>query len=134
MISWCNWRVQIGHHLSPSLPRRYKSFIMLVFCDIVTYMVKCLPILCMFCCFLNIYYLICNNNIISFLFSQQIPALTSFCLYATWCMVCIFFLQCTLFVACLALDQRRADAQYDACLCCYRHKNYEPTECSQTDR
>lgn len=38
------------------------------------------------------------------------------------------YLQCTFFLACIVLDQRRREARYDACLCfCYKHKeSYKP--------
>ncbi|XP_012942197.1 protein patched homolog 3 [Aplysia californica] len=60
-----------------------------------------------------------------------IPALSSFCLYATLGILALYLLVSTLFIGALALDERRRRARRDACLCCYRHSStYEPYECS----
>ena len=62
---------------------------------------------------------------------QVIPALQSFCVYAAVGIVATFIFQSTLFVACLSLDEKRVSQSRNALLCCYVHKDYEPTECSQ---
>ena len=53
---------------------------------------------------------------------QVIPALSTFCIYATIGVFALYILQATYFVACLTLDQRRVDAKRNACILCYTHK------------
>ncbi|KAL5022693.1 hypothetical protein ScPMuIL_001848 [Solemya velum] len=62
-----------------------------------------------------------------------LPALTSFCVYASLGITALFLLQTTLFVACLTLDLERSSTNRDAILCCYKHKNYKSNDCSQRD-
>ena len=60
---------------------------------------------------------------------QVIPALSTFCIYATIGVFALYILQATYFVACLTLDQRRVDAKRNACLLCYTHKeDYKPNK------
>ena len=61
---------------------------------------------------------------------QVIPALSTFCIYATIGVFALYILQTTYFVACLTLDQRRVDAKRNACILCYTHKeDYKPNRC-----
>jgi len=54
--------------------------------------------------------------------STVLPALRMFCLFASVGIAAIYFFQCTFFVACLALDQRRVESYRNACCCCFVHK------------
>ena len=62
-----------------------------------------------------------------------LPGLRSFCLYASVGIVSIYFFQCTFFVACLSLDQRRIEAQRNGCFPCLKHKTWVPNAFSQRD-
>ncbi|XP_041359344.1 protein patched homolog 1-like isoform X2 [Gigantopelta aegis] len=64
--------------------------------------------------------------------STVIPALSAFCIYASLGILALYVLQSTFFVACLTLDEKRRESSRDACICCYRHKDYEPNKCSKT--
>ncbi|CAG5135683.1 unnamed protein product, partial [Candidula unifasciata] len=62
--------------------------------------------------------------------TTTIPALSSFCIYATLGIFVLYVLVSTVFAGVLALDERRRQAHRDACLCCYRHSdNYTPNRC-----
>ena len=50
-----------------------------------------------------------------------LPALQSFCLYASVGIVAIYWFQCTFFVAWMSLDQRRIEQRRNGCLPCYVH-------------
>ncbi|XP_046544778.1 protein patched homolog 1-like isoform X1 [Haliotis rubra] len=63
--------------------------------------------------------------------STVIPALSAFCIYAALGILALYVLQSTFFVACLSLDQKRRESHRNACVCCYKHKNYTPNNCSQ---
>ena len=52
-----------------------------------------------------------------------LPALQSFCLYASVGIVAIYFFQCTFFVAWMSIDQRRIEQNRNGCLPCYVHKD-----------
>nr|XP_039273601.1 patched domain-containing protein 3-like [Styela clava] len=67
--------------------------------------------------------------------SSELGSFASFSIYVAVCIILLFFLQCTLFLACTVLDQRRREENYDACLaCCYKHdENYKQSECSQRE-
>nr|KAG5711759.1 hypothetical protein BaRGS_023523 [Batillaria attramentaria] len=63
-----------------------------------------------------------------------LPSLRSFCVYAAFGILGLFFLQAIFFSACLTLDLRRLAARRDGCLCCYRHKDtYTPNSCSKKE-
>ena len=62
-----------------------------------------------------------------------LPGLRSFCLYASVGIVSIYFFQCTFFVACLSLDQRRIEDQRDGCFPCWKHQTWAPNAFSQRD-
>jgi len=55
--------------------------------------------------------------------STVLPALRMFCLFASVGIVAIYFFQCTFFVACMSLDQRRAESARNGCCCCFTHKS-----------
>ena len=63
-----------------------------------------------------------------------IPALASFCVYAAFGILFIYFYQTTFFLAWLTIDQRRVDDRRDGCLC-WRQKSadWSPTTCSRWD-
>ncbi|XP_071117818.1 NPC intracellular cholesterol transporter 1-like isoform X1 [Haliotis cracherodii] len=63
--------------------------------------------------------------------STVIPALSAFCIYAALGILALYVLQSTFFVACLSLDQKRRESHRNACICCYKHKDYRPNGCSQ---
>ena len=60
-----------------------------------------------------------------------LPALSSFCIYAALGIFFIFFYVVTFFLACFSYDQRRVEENRDGCLCCWRRKDWQPSECSQ---
>lgn len=53
--------------------------------------------------------------------SSSLPALRSFCVYASIGIIIIFFFQTTWFVALLAIDERRVETQRNGCCCCITH-------------
>eukprot|EP00095_Tigriopus_kingsejongensis_P001088 maker-scaffold193_size270907-snap-gene-0.15 protein:Tk01088 transcript:maker-scaffold193_size270907-snap-gene-0.15-mRNA-1 annotation:"hypothetical protein DAPPUDRAFT_306990" len=65
--------------------------------------------------------------------STVIPALKSFCLYASVGIIATYFYQCTFFVAWMAIDQRRIEAKRDGCCPCWTHSNWTPNALSQKD-
>ena len=63
-----------------------------------------------------------------------LPALSSFCIYASVGIIATYFFQCTFFVACMSLDIRRAEANRNACCPMIRHsKEWKPNRCSQSN-
>jgi Niemann-Pick C1 protein len=60
-----------------------------------------------------------------------LPALRSFCIFATIGILFVFIYMVTFFVAFFSLDQRRIESDHDGCVCCYQHKEYKPNACSQ---
>ena len=76
-----------------------------------------------------IYLLLYVMNLNRLCLFQVIPALSTFCIYATIGVFALYILQATYFVACLTLDQRRVDAKRNACILCYTHKeDYKPNK------
>ena len=61
-----------------------------------------------------------------------LPALMSFCLYASIGIVATYFFQCTFFVAWFSLDIRRVEANRNACCPMFKHgKDWKTNEFSQ---
>ena len=61
-----------------------------------------------------------------------LPALSSFCIYASVGIVATYFFQCTFFVACLSLDIKRFEANRNACCPFIKHdKDWKSNACSQ---
>jgi len=60
-----------------------------------------------------------------------LPALQSFCIYASVGIVATFVFQSTFFVAWFSLDQRRLEDSRNAFCCCVVHNQHEPNTCSQ---
>jgi len=56
--------------------------------------------------------------------STVLPALRSFCMYASIGIMVIFFFQSTWFTALLAIDEYRVDTHRDGCLCCLVHNDF----------
>ena len=54
-----------------------------------------------------------------------LPALQSFCIYASVGIVATFLFQSTFFLAWFSLDQRRVESGRNACVCCVVHNNFE---------
>lgn len=66
--------------------------------------------------------------------STVLPALSSFCIYASVGIIATYFFQCTFFVACMTLDIRRAEENRNACCPMISHNNeWTPNECSQAN-
>ena len=51
----------------------------------------------------------------------MLPALQSFCIFASVGILAIYFFQCTFFVAWMTLDQKRVEVSRNAYLPCYKH-------------
>ena len=62
-----------------------------------------------------------------------IPALASFCVYSAFGILFIYFFQVTFFLAWFSLDQRRVEDVRDGIICCWKKKDWEPSQCSQFD-
>jgi len=60
--------------------------------------------------------------------SSSLPALRSFCVYASLGILIIFFFQTTWFVALLAIDEYRVESHRNGCCCCYVHPAPEGEE------
>jgi len=60
-----------------------------------------------------------------------LPALQSFCIYASVGIVATFVFQSTFFVAWFSLDQRRLEDSRNAFCCCVVHHEHEPNKLSQ---
>ncbi|XP_068204800.1 patched domain-containing protein 3-like [Palaemon carinicauda] len=75
------------------------------------------------------------TNFLAFIIgsSSELPALRYFCLYAAIGIAGIYFFQATFFVACLAIDQRRLEDNRQGLIWCWKIKNWQPNQCSQTD-
>ena len=65
--------------------------------------------------------------------STVLPALQSFCIFASVGILSIYFFQCTFFVAWMAIDQRRVEASRNACFPCYKHANWDPNHPNRKD-
>ena len=65
--------------------------------------------------------------------STVLPALRSFCLYASVGIAAVYFFQATFFVAWFSLDQRRLEDHRQGILWCWKVKNWTPNQCSQKD-
>ena len=63
-----------------------------------------------------------------------LPALQSFCIYASVGIVATFIFQSTFFLAWFSLDQRRQESGRNACCCCFVHTNYQPPSSSDTQQ
>jgi len=62
--------------------------------------------------------------------STVLPALRSFCFYASVGIIAVFFFQCTFFVAVMALDQRRVESNRNGFLPCFKHKKKVENVCN----
>ena len=60
-----------------------------------------------------------------------LPAMQSFCIYAAIGIFVIYLTMVSFFYAFFSLDQRRIEAVRNGFLCCYKHKNWTPNNCSQ---
>ena len=56
----------------------------------------------------------------------SLPALHSFCLYASVGIIAIFILQVTFFVAWIPFDEKRIQSKRNSFLCCLKMKNWKP--------
>ena len=56
-----------------------------------------------------------------------IPALKSFCIYASVGIVTVFILQVTFFVACLKFDEQRIEDKRNSIICCFKMKKWNST-------
>ncbi|XP_067679237.1 patched domain-containing protein 3-like [Haliotis asinina] len=65
--------------------------------------------------------------------STILPALRSFCIFAAFGILGLYVMQTVFFTACLTVDLHRMSGMRDACCCCYKHKNWSPNKCSQTE-
>ena len=66
--------------------------------------------------------------------STILPALSSFCIYASVGIVATYFFQCTFFVAWMKLDIQRVEAKRNACCPCYTHgTEYQVNSCSRSN-
>ena len=63
----------------------------------------------------------------------KLPALRSFCIYAAVGILATFVFQSTFFVAMFSLDQRRQEANRNACCPCLVHNDYQPNIVSKTE-
>ncbi|XP_066978338.1 patched domain-containing protein 3-like [Macrobrachium rosenbergii] len=75
------------------------------------------------------------TNFLAFIIgsSSDLPALRYFCLYAAIGIAAIYFFQATFFVACLVFDQRRLENNRQGLLWCWKIKDWQPSQCSQTE-
>ncbi|KAK7100605.1 patched domain-containing protein 3-like [Littorina saxatilis] len=63
-----------------------------------------------------------------------LPSLRSFCIYAAFGILALFFLQAIMFTACVSLDLRRQASRRNACCCCYTHpETYRSCSYSQME-
>ena len=63
----------------------------------------------------------------------MLPALQSFCIFASVGILSIYFFQCTFFVAWMSLDQRRVEASRNACCPCIKHTCWDPNVLNRKD-
>jgi Niemann-Pick C1 protein len=62
-----------------------------------------------------------------------LPALKSFCIYASVGIVATYWFQVTFFVAWMSLDVRRSEDNRNACCPCFKHsEDFKTNKCSQT--
>merc|ERR1719232_1297335 len=54
--------------------------------------------------------------------TSSLPALRSFCMYASIGILTIFFFQITWFVALLTIDEKRVEQRRNGCCCCFIHQ------------
>lgn len=71
------------------------------------------------------------TQFVIFFFFQILPSLESYCIYAAVCVLMTFVFAVTFFTACFVLDQRRVENNHNGIIFCYKHKNYQPNNCSQ---
>ena len=62
-----------------------------------------------------------------------IPALASFCIYSAFGILFIYYFQVTFFLAWFSIDQRRVEDVRDGIICCWKKKDWEPSQCSRLD-
>ncbi|XP_042204824.1 patched domain-containing protein 3-like [Homarus americanus] len=65
--------------------------------------------------------------------TTDLPALRSFCLFATVGIFAVYLLQATFFLACLVRDEKRMEENKNGFLWCITHKNWKPWSCSERD-
>lgn len=65
--------------------------------------------------------------------STVLPALRSFCLFASVGIAAVYFFQATFFVAWFSLDQRRLEDNRQGIFWCWKIRNWTPNQCSQKD-
>lgn len=65
--------------------------------------------------------------------STELPALRSFCIYASVGILIVFVLQSSLFLAFLILDEKRLRENRHGLFWCIKLKNWTPSNCSQVD-
>lgn len=63
--------------------------------------------------------------------STVLPTLSSFGVYAAVGVTAVYFYMATFFLAFFSLDQKRAEADRDACLCWVKREDFTPNKCSQ---
>ncbi|MPC46486.1 Patched domain-containing protein 3 [Portunus trituberculatus] len=65
--------------------------------------------------------------------TTALPALRSFCLYASMGILAVFVMQSTFFVAWLVMDERRLQQHRNGLMWCVTHRDWNPNACSQWD-
>ncbi|XP_063844985.1 patched domain-containing protein 3-like [Scylla paramamosain] len=65
--------------------------------------------------------------------TTALPALRSFCLYASMGILAVFVMQSTFFVAWLVMDERRLQQHRNGLVWCVTHRDWSPNACSQWD-
>ena len=63
--------------------------------------------------------------------STAIPLMSSFCAMAAMGIAFVFFFMITFFFGWFHLDQKRMESNRNFFICCYKHEDYKPNECSQ---
>ena len=66
--------------------------------------------------------------------TTSLPALRSFCVYASIGILVIFFFQSTWFTALLAIDEQRVEGKRNGCFCCVVHHTFSVTTESSSDK
>ena len=59
------------------------------------------------------------------------PMVGSFCAFAALGIFFVFFFITTFFFGWFHLDQKRMESERNFLICCYKHKEYKPNDCSQ---
>ena len=59
------------------------------------------------------------------------PMVGAFCAFAAIGIFFVFFFITTFFFGWFHLDQKRMEAERNFLICCFKHKEYKPNECSQ---